>query len=377
LEVGVTRLRATLATPSAAIDRWISVWPPVSPTVLVRRPRAQLPFPLSHSGCRVYLRARHGLWQALRAHELEAGDEVLVPEFHHGSEVEALLRAGLQVRFYRCDDGLEPNPEHLTSLLGERVRILYLIHYLGFPQDAARWRRWADEHGLLLVEDAAQAWLAERDGAPIGSVGDVAIFCLYKTLGLADGGAVISTRPIAPAAGPRPLGLRSLQTGAERWLRQRFDVVRTLGRFSYRPFDPERDPLELGDPTAPHSRAAEFVIARQADTMVAAARRANYRVLLQELPDLVAPAFAQLPDGASPLQYPIDVDDKTGVLARLAGAGVEGANVWSRPHPLAAADESAATRALRSRLVGLPVHQGLGDAELARIVRAARAAVTA
>lgn len=356
-------------------ERWISVWPPIPPSVIVRRPRSQLPFPLDRSGCRLFLRARHGLWQALRGHELEAGDEVLVPEFHHGSEVEALIRAGLQVRFYRCDERLEPDLEHLTSLHTARVRILYLIHYLGFPQDAARWRRWADEHRLLLVEDAAQAWLSERDGAPTGSIGDVAIFCLYKTLGLSDGGAVVSSRPFASSAGARPLGLRSLRTGAERWLRQRLDIARTVGRFSYTPFDPDRDSLDLGDPSAPPSRAAAFVVAREADRAIAAARRANYRILLHELPDRVAAAFSQLPDGASPLQYPIDVADKVGVLARLARAGVEAANVWPRPHPLAEAGQSARTQALRSRLVGLPVHQGLGEGELAWIVKAARAAV--
>jgi dTDP-4-amino-4,6-dideoxygalactose transaminase len=65
---------------------------------------------------------------------------VLVPAYHHGSEIEALLQAGLRIRYYEVDRALEPDAAALESLLGPDVRALYLIHYLGFPQDAPRWR---------------------------------------------------------------------------------------------------------------------------------------------------------------------------------------------------------------------------------------------
>jgi dTDP-4-amino-4,6-dideoxygalactose transaminase len=360
---------------NASAKRWISVWPPVAPSVIFRRPGRELPFPLADSRFRLFSKARHGLWLALQAHELKVGDEVLVPEYHHGSEVEALIRAGLRPRFYRVDERLEPDLEHLTSLLTPRVRVLYLIHYLGFPQDTTRWRRWSDEHRLHLVEDAAQAWLSERNGTPTGSVGDIAIFCLYKTLGLSDGGAVVSSRPLPRPAKPALLGLNNLWISAERWVRQRADVTRALGRYSYVPFDPNSDSLALGDPNASPSRTAIFVISRQADLAVASRRRANYRTLLQELPALVAPPFSELPDGASPLQFPIEVTDKQGTLERLANAGVEGADMWPRPHPVTQGRESDHMRALRSRLVGLPVHHGLGESELAHIVQGVRSAV--
>jgi hypothetical protein len=368
-------LRRIGSDSGAPPTRWISVWPPVAPSVILRRPGQVPPFPLADSRFRLFSKARHGLWQALKAHELKVGDEVLVPEYHHGSEVEALMRAGLRPQFYRVDERLEPDLEHLATLLSPRVRILYLIHYLGFPQDTARWRGWSDEHGVRLVEDAAQAWLSERDGTPTGSLGDIAIFCLYKTLGLSDGGAVVSSRPLPHPAGPALLGLNNLRISTERWVRQRVDVTRTLGRYSYVPFDPTSDSLALGDPSASPSRTAAFVISRQADLAVASRRRANYRTLLQELSALVPPPFSELPDGASPLQFPIEVTDKRGVLERLAHAGVEGADMWPRPHPITQGHESDRTRALRSRLVGLPVHHGLGESELTQVVQAVGSAV--
>ena len=65
---------------------------------------------------------------------------------------------------------------------------MYLIHYLGFPQDAPGWLRWCRERGLLLIEDAAQAWLASVGGRPLGSFGDMAIFSFYKAVGVPEGG---------------------------------------------------------------------------------------------------------------------------------------------------------------------------------------------
>src|SRR5215210_559569 len=93
----------------------------------------------------------------IKALGLEPGDEILVPAYHHGSGVEALIRAGLVCRFY--DAGrFEPDANELEALLNTRIRALFRIHYLGLPQDAARWRAWCDERNLLLIEVAAPAW---------------------------------------------------------------------------------------------------------------------------------------------------------------------------------------------------------------------------
>ena len=185
--------------------RWMSVWPPLAPDAYVRRPLDRLPFPLQDARYRLYARARQGIWQGATALGVGHGDEVLAPAYHHGSEIEALLRTGAQCRFYDSSEDLSPRQEQLEAMLGPRVRALLLIHYLGFPQDAPRWRRWCDERGLLLIEDAAQAWLATSGGRPVGSLGDLAVFCLYKTFGIPEGAAVDSgARDLSGARGERP-----------------------------------------------------------------------------------------------------------------------------------------------------------------------------
>ena len=138
----------------------LNVWPPLPLSIYAGRRRGARPFPLEDRRCRLYSLGRHALFQGVRAAGLSTGDEILVPAYHHGSEVEALVRAGLTCRFYAGTAGLAPDAEELDALVGPRTRALLLIHYLGLPQDAARWREWCRLRGLVFVEDAAQAWLA-------------------------------------------------------------------------------------------------------------------------------------------------------------------------------------------------------------------------
>jgi perosamine synthetase len=341
----------------------LAVWPPLPPAAWFRRPRPYLPFPLAEAGCGLYSMGRHALWHGVRALGLKPGDEVLMPAYNHGSEVEALERAGLGLRFYEARDSLEPDESELEDLRGEPTRALYLIHYLGFPQDTGRWRDYCDERGLLLVEDAAQAWLAEREGRPLGSDGDLVIFCLYKTFGLPDGAALL-IRGAAPAADGRSLGLtRALRRNAG-WLASRFGPLAPLGRpIGRRPVD-ERE-FALGDPDSSPATASALLLPRVSDPGAARRRRDNYRALHEELGELTPPPFGKLPPGASPFAFPIEVERKEETLARLAAARIRGLDLWSIPHGSIPPELQTGSR--RSRTIGLPVHQELRPSDLERI----------
>src|SRR5207253_4133427 len=212
--------------------------------------------PLAEPGCALFDRGRHALWHGLRELGLGSGDDVLVPAYHHGSEIEVLVRTGLTCRFYEADERLAPDEGELDDLCGPRTRALYLVHYLGFPQDAERWRRWCDERGLLLVEDAAQAWLASSGGRPAGSFGDLAIYCLYKTFGLPDGGALLLRAPQPRRNGSQPAGLGRLARRHAAWLLERSPPLAELAARLERPapYSPAED-FALGDPDAPPSAA--------------------------------------------------------------------------------------------------------------------------
>jgi dTDP-4-amino-4,6-dideoxygalactose transaminase len=349
--------------------------PPLPPAVWLRRPAESLPYPLSEPGCALFARARQGLFRGVAALGLGPGDEVLVPAYHHGSEVEALERAGLRCRFYEVGERLEPEEHALEALLGTRTRALQIVHYLGFPQDAPRWRTWCDEHGVRLIEDAAHAWLGSVAGRPMGSLGDLSIFCLYKMVGVPDGGAALcrSAAPAEPGRAPvRPAGL-ALEHAL--WLATRSGAVARVATTVQpaRPYDAAAD-FSLGPPR-PASVATRLVLARIAYERVVARRRANYAQLAAGLPPgLVPPAFATLPRGVCPFVLPVAVRDKPGLVAELRRARVHALDLWSVPHPSLAADGFPRSAALRRHVVGLPVHQELTAGDVDRIAATVRAA---
>jgi dTDP-4-amino-4,6-dideoxygalactose transaminase len=293
---------------------------------------------------------------------------VLAPTFHHGSEIEAFEQAGLRCRFYPMNDAFAPDSAELDELLGPEVRALHLIHYLGFPQATASWRAWCDERELLLVEDAAQAWLAEADGDPVGSLGDISVFCLYKTYGVPDGAALRTSRPPARLdAGPPAvarIGRRHAswllqRSGTLSWMRERIEGPVALSH---------ADDIALGPTDGGLSPATVRVIDRLGPE-AAPVRRANYRWLADRLLGLVPEPFRAVPEGASPFVLPVDVDDKDGLMARLRNRRIDALSLWTLPHPSLT---NGCTRAesARHRWVGLPVHQELSRDDLERIAEA-------
>jgi len=348
----------------------LSIWPPVPPGVYARR-RQRPPFPFDRPGVRLFARARHGLWHAVRALGLGPGDEVLVPAYHHGSEVEALVAAGITPRFYEGEDGVAPPAE---PGLGPRVRALYLNHALGFPSDSLRWRRWADDHRLLLIEDAAMAWLATEREAPLGSLGDAAIFCVYKSVGVPDGGAVVC-RGVLPRPSGRPYtGLVPALRRHGAWAAARSRWIAGLRPVSAQPYDPERD-FALGDPWTPPLGTTVRLLPRLARREVAAARRERFRWLAARLAQALPAPFSVLPPGAAPFVLPIEADDKPRALAILARAGIAATDLWRVPHPALPAERFPGAMRLRERVIGLPVHQELRAADLRRIADVAEEAL--
>ncbi|MBB5876336.1 DegT/DnrJ/EryC1/StrS family aminotransferase [Xanthomonas sp. 3498] len=125
---------------------------------------------------------------------LREGDEVLVP----GNTFIASFLAISENRLRPVP--LEPeaasfnlDPAQVERAIGPRTKAILAVHLYGQLAEMAALRSIAEQHGLLLIEDAAQAHGARRDGRPAGSFGDAAGFSFFpgKNLGaLGDGGAV-------------------------------------------------------------------------------------------------------------------------------------------------------------------------------------------
>lgn len=126
---------------------------------------------------------------------LKPGDEVIVPSYTFVSTALAFLREGAKIVFA---DSMTCNPnidaERLEGLITPRTRVIVPVHYAGVSCDMDRIMEIAEEHGLLVVEDAAQAldsyYTSNRtpQARPLGGIGHLGAMSFHETKNITAGG---------------------------------------------------------------------------------------------------------------------------------------------------------------------------------------------
>ena len=137
----------------------------------------------------------------LRALEIGAGDKVVVPSHTAVASASAVGRAGAEPVFADVDlETFTMCPASLESLLqspaGKGVRVVLAVHLYGHPAAWSELQAVADAHGVILLEDCAQAHGATLGGRSVGSLGRAAAFSFYPTKNLGaigDGGAITTS----------------------------------------------------------------------------------------------------------------------------------------------------------------------------------------
>src|SRR6185503_1155921 len=174
---------------------YVPAWQGLTIRHFLRPPvNASAPFPLSHRRGRGFHTARSAIYQ-LFTHLVASGrTRVLAPDYHMGNELRAIRAAGAAVELYPIGRDGRPDLASLSRQAARGADVLFTIHYAGWPQPVSELRALCDQQGLVLVEDCALALLSETERGPLGSFGDYAVFCLYKSLPVLDGGVLIQNR---------------------------------------------------------------------------------------------------------------------------------------------------------------------------------------
>ena len=135
----------------------------------------------------------------LAALGIGAGDEVIVPANTFIGTAAAVVRAGARPRFADVsDETLLMTPATMAAVVTPQTRAVIVVHLYGQVADMDGLTAAAAEHGLAVVEDAAQAHGATWAGRRAGSLGTAACFSFYpgKNLGaFGDAGAVVTSDP--------------------------------------------------------------------------------------------------------------------------------------------------------------------------------------
>lgn len=142
--------------------------------------------------------ATDGLIIALRASGIAAGDEVIFPSHTMVASPASVAHVGGVPVPVDCGPDHLIDPASVEAAITERTRAIMPVQLNGRTCRMDELERIADEHGLLIIEDAAQALGSKFRGKPAGSFGIAAAFSFYpaKILGcFGDGGAVVTSDP--------------------------------------------------------------------------------------------------------------------------------------------------------------------------------------
>lgn len=160
--------------------------------------------------CREMLSARYGA-EVLLTHSCTAalemaailvglgpGDEVIMPSYTFVSTANAIGRTGARVVFVDCDPRtMNIDPSLLAGALSERTRAVMVVHYAGVGCDMEPILEFCTRHGLVLLEDAAQAHGATYRGKLLGTFGALGALSFHETKNIScgEGGALIINHP--------------------------------------------------------------------------------------------------------------------------------------------------------------------------------------
>ena len=136
---------------------------------------------------------------ALMAEGIGPGDEVITTPFTFFATGGAIARVGATPVFVDIEPaGFNVDPDAAAAAITPSTRALLPVHLFGQCADMAPLLALARRHGLVVIEDAAQAIGAELDGRRAGAMGDYGCFSFFpsKNLGaLGDGGLVTCQDP--------------------------------------------------------------------------------------------------------------------------------------------------------------------------------------
>lgn len=303
---------------------------------------------------------------ALRAHGVGPGDEVITSPLTFVASLNAILEVGATARFADIAEDLTLDPSALPALVSPRTKAVMPVHLYGLPAAMREISALAGQHGLAVIEDAAQAHGAQVAGKHVGSFGTAA-FSLYATKNITcgEGGLVITNDDEIAAR------LRLLRNHG---MRERYDYV--MPGYNYRLTD-----LQAALAATQLARLPAIIAARSRNAALLSSGLSGIRGLV--LPTAPADRLHVWH------QYTVQVTaaasaDRQQLGKLLKAAGIDSMVYYPKlvhdypcyqNHPQVIRDQTPRARRTVSDVISLPVHPALTDDDIKRIVSCMRGAL--
>ena len=152
----------------------------------------------------------------LLAYGIGSGDEVITTPMSFCATSNSILYVGARPLFVDVErETGNINAELIESAITEKTRAIMPVHLYGQMCDMKKIKAIADKHNLVVIEDAAHAIEAEREGVKVGARGDAACFSFYATKNITSGeGGAITTDSSEKAEVMRILRLHGIDRSA-------------------------------------------------------------------------------------------------------------------------------------------------------------------
>ncbi|RKN78285.1 DegT/DnrJ/EryC1/StrS family aminotransferase [Paenibacillus ginsengarvi] len=132
---------------------------------------------------------------ALQAAGVQPGDEVIMPPYTFIATASSALLFGAIPVFVDVEpDTLLLDPEKVEAAITSKTKAIIAVHIAGSPANLTRLKAIANQHGLRLIEDSAQAVGARWNGVGVGAQGDLGTFSFQssKNINAGEGGMILT-----------------------------------------------------------------------------------------------------------------------------------------------------------------------------------------
>lgn len=135
--------------------------------------------------------------------QLEPGDEVILPSYTFSSTANSAVLCGAKLVFVDIrPDTLNIDEKKIEQAITDRTKVICCVHYAGVSCEMDTIMKIARQHGLMVVEDAAQAVTSTYTGADgqkryLGTIADFGCYSFHETknFSMGEGGAIVINNP--------------------------------------------------------------------------------------------------------------------------------------------------------------------------------------
>lgn len=283
----------------------------------------------------------HALHLSMLAAGIGAGDEVITVAHTFVASISAIVHCGATPVLADVSDDYNMDPAELHRLLTPKTRAILPVHLNGRLAEMDKVMAFAEQHGLIVIEDAAQALGARFDGSGAGSFGRAGCFSFYpfKILGCFGDGGAVTTNDLELAR-----AVRRLRFNGE---------DRETGEYHYHGYTALLDNVQAAVLDVKLRRLPEW-IAHRRDIAE------RYRAALQGVGDLVLPHYPDSRYFDNYQNYVIRTGRRDALRAHLRERGVETLVHWVKPvwehHALQLGDQALPrTAAICREVISLPM----------------------